>query len=323
MLLLLFHMIKHESAFDLFHRLNIKDGNKCDDLIIDRLNRYYEILFPNSFNNQSQLIELLDNNRIKTKQFLHGFISDYIDYMKYRNELLLLPFQSQEILSNSPRANKDSVESDISTLQMKFNYNQSIIFLYIDTEYKECLFNSEFIQWYDCETSTELIGTLLRFEQSYFINNPNQQQYILIIDSSTQVPINDYLKTTTLTHVMPIEENKLLTIQWHTILCHLIIKYKLSCILVEHLNIDTPIFDTIINKRDVKWKNKNKDLQIPFSEFAFGRLMNSEHYMNNWNNQLEYRQVHGNDIFNFQYEPKHSSLSMSLLNDNDNDETIS
>jgi len=52
--------------------------------------------------------------------------------------------------------------------------------------------------------------------------------------------------------------------------------------------------------------------------------MNSEHYINNWNNQLEYRQkVHGNDMFNFQYEPKHSLLSMSLLNNNDNDETIS
>jgi len=187
-------MIKHESAFDLFQRLNIKDENKSE-LIIDRLNRYHEILFPHGFNNQSQLIELLDNNRIRTKKFLHGFISDYIDYMKYRNELLLLPLKSQEILSNSPRANKDSVESEIPTLQMKFNYDQSILFLYIDTEYKECPFNSEFIQWYDCETSTELIGTLLRFEQSCFITNPNQQ-YILIIDSSTQVIYREFYKKT-------------------------------------------------------------------------------------------------------------------------------
>ena len=76
---------------------------------------------------------------------------------------------------------------------MKFYYNQSIIFLYIDTEYKECPFNNEFIQWYDCETSSELIGTLLRFEQSYFITNPNQQ-YILIIDSCTQVCIKNSIK---------------------------------------------------------------------------------------------------------------------------------
>ena len=116
---------------------------------------------------------------------------------------------------------------------------------------------------------------------------------------------------------MSIEENKLLTIQWHTILCHLIVKYKLTCILVEHLDIDTPMFDTIISKRDeriVKRNSKNKELHIPFSEFAFGRLMNSEHYMNN---QFEYRQVHGNDMINFQYEPKHSSFSISLSNDND------
>jgi hypothetical protein len=107
-------------------------------------------------------------------------------YMKYRNELLQLLFKSEEMVSNSPRANEDSVESDVPTLQMKFNYDQSIVFLYIDTEYKECPFESEFIQWYDCETSTELMGTLLRFEQSCFMSNPDQQ-YILIIDSSTQV----------------------------------------------------------------------------------------------------------------------------------------
>jgi len=112
-------------------------------------------------------------------------------------------------------------------------------------------------------------------------------------------------------------------IQWHTILYHLIIEYKLSCILVEHLDIDTLIFDTIISKRVAKTVKRNKDFQILFSKFAFGRLINSEHYMNNW---LKYRQVHGNDMFNFQYEPKTSSFSMSLLDDdeqmNDNDEDI-
>jgi hypothetical protein len=185
-------MIKHESAFDLFQRLNVKEENQCE-LIIDRLNRYHELLFPNGLSNQSQLIELLDNNRMITKRFLHGFLSDYMEYMKYRNESLHLPFKSEEMVSNSPRANKDSVESEVPTLQMKFNYDQSIIFLYIDTEYKECPFESEFIQWYDCETSTELIGTLLRFEQSCFITNPDQQ-YILIIDSSTQVCRENFLK---------------------------------------------------------------------------------------------------------------------------------
>ncbi|CAF1337293.1 unnamed protein product [Rotaria sordida] len=310
-------MIKHETAFDLFQRLNIKDENKYE-FIIDRLNRYHQILFPNGFNNQSQLVELLDKNRTITKIFLHGFISDYIEYLKYRNELLLLPLISEEILSNSPQANKDSVESDVPTLQIKFNYNESITFLYIDTEYKECPFNSEFLQWYDCETSTQLISTLLRIEQSCFITKPNHR-FILIIDSSTQVPINDYFNTTTLTHVMSIEENKLLTVQWHKILYHLIIKYKLSCILIEHLDINTSIFDTIIGKRDekfIKQNNKNKDIHIPLSEFAFGRLMNSEHYMNDWNNQLEYHQVHGNDIMNFQYESKHSLPSLSLINNN-------
>ena len=107
---------------------------------------------------------------------------------------------------------------------------------------------------------------------------------------------------------MPIEENKSLTVQWHTLLCQLIIKYKLSCILVEHLDIDNPILDTIIGKR----ANKNKDMQIPFSEFAFGRLMTNERYMMN---QLQYRQINGTDMINFQYEPKSLSLLASLLDD--------
>lgn len=178
-------MIKHESAFDLLQRLYIKDERRYQS-IIDRLNRYHQILFPNNVNNNGQLIELLDKNRTLTKTFLHGFISDYIEYMKDRNELLLLPLKSEDTLLNSPRANKDIIQLEIPALQMKQNYNESIVFLYIDTEYKESPFNSEFIHWYDCETSTQLISTLLRFEQSYFIPNPSQQ-FILIIDSSTQV----------------------------------------------------------------------------------------------------------------------------------------
>lgn len=179
-------MIKHETAFDLFQRLNIKDNNQCQ-LTIDRLNRYNELLFPNDLNNRGQLIELLDNNRPITKTFLHGFISDYIDYMKYHNELLKLSFKSEEILSHSPRADKNSDDSEISSLQMKLNSNESIHFIYIDTEYKECPFdNNEFIEWYDCQTSSELISTLLRFEQLYFINDSNRR-FILIIDSSSQV----------------------------------------------------------------------------------------------------------------------------------------
>ena len=81
------------------------------------------------------------------------------------------------------------------------------------------------------------------------------------------------------------------------------------------------MLDTIIGKREdklIKRTSKNKDLHIPFSEFAFGRLMNNEHYMNHWNNQLEYRQVHSNDMMNFQYEPKHSLRSISSLNDDEN-----
>jgi hypothetical protein len=123
---------------------------------------------------------------------------------------------------------------------------------------------------------------------------------------------------------MSIEENKLLTTQWHTILCHLLIKYRLSCILVEHLDVGTPMFDTVIEK-SIKRNSKTKEVHIPFSEFAFGRLMNNEHYTNNWNNQLEYRQIHGNEIMNFQYETKQSSFTISLSNDEqivDNDENI-
>ena len=99
---------------------------------------------------------------------------------------------------------------------------------------------------------------------------------------------------------MSIEENKLLSVQWHTLLCHLVIKYKLTCILVEHLDIDMPIFDTIVSKRDEKFvrrNSKNKELHIPFSEFAFGRLMNNEHYPIN---QLEYRQIRTTEMKNFQ-----------------------
>lgn len=107
---------------------------------------------------------------------------------------------------------------------------------------------------------------------------------------------------TTRTHVMSIEENKLLSVQWHTLLCHLIVKYKLTCILVEHLDVDTPIFDTMIGKRDgklVRRNSKNKELHVPFSEFAFGRLMNSEHYPIN---QVDYRQIRTTEMKNFQYE---------------------
>lgn len=178
-------MIKHETALDLFQRLNASNTNPSE-FIIDRLNRYHEIFFPNGAIHRAQIIDLLDSQRLMTKRFLHGFLSDYIEYLNYRNDLLQLPWQSEETLSNSPRANKDSVESNVPTLQMKFNFDQSMICLYIDTEYKQCSFDHPSIQWYDCRTSTELIGTLLRFEQMYFIPNPHQR-YILIIDSSTQV----------------------------------------------------------------------------------------------------------------------------------------
>jgi hypothetical protein len=179
---LLFHMIKSETASDLFQRLN----SQPSEVIIDRLNRYHQILFPNGSVIRPEIIELLDNNRLITKRFLHGFLSDYIDYLTDRTDRFQLPWQTDDILMNSPRANKDSVESDVPTLQIKSHFDSSIIFLYIDTEYKHYSFDSPSIQWYDCETSTELLGTLLRFEQMYFIPNPHQR-YILIIDSTTQV----------------------------------------------------------------------------------------------------------------------------------------
>ena len=177
-------MLAHESAVNLFQRLNRKTENRYDE-IIQRLNRYHDLLFPHGFQNQP--IELLDQHRFETKRFLHGFIRDYVDYIKSRNELLILPFQTQDMFSNSPQANKDSVESEIPTLEFKFNYDQSIAFIYIDTESKECPFeNNNTIEWYDCQTSSELASTLLRLEQSHFINT-SDQHYVLIIDSSTQV----------------------------------------------------------------------------------------------------------------------------------------
>ena len=179
---LVLDMIEHESAFELFQRLHSNDKTT-----IDRLNHYHHTLFPNGFTHtHAQLIEVLDADRMATRTFLHGFISDYIDCMSHRNDLLRLPFQSQEILSNSPRANKDSDGSDVPVLQATLNCNESITFLYLDTECKECPFDNEAIQWFDCGTSTELIGTLLRLEQSSFRHNGNHR-YILIIDSSTQV----------------------------------------------------------------------------------------------------------------------------------------
>ncbi|CAF1331846.1 unnamed protein product [Rotaria magnacalcarata] len=258
------------------------------------------------------------------------FISDNIGYTKYRNELLHLPLKAEEILSNSPRANKDSVQSVLPTLDIKLNFNESITFLYIDTEFKEYPFrDNKPIEWYDCQTSSQLISTLVRMEQSCFIVNPNHL-FILIIDSSTQVSVNDYFNTTSRTHVMSIEENTLLTVQRHTILYRLIMKYKLSCILIEHLDVNIPMFDTVIGKRDeksTKQMSRTKDVQSQLSEFAFRRLTNSEHYRNDWNNQLDYRQITGSDMMKFLNEPKRSPLfSLSLLNNeelNDQDENIS
>ena len=56
---------------------------------------------------------------------------------------------------------------------------------------------------------------------------------------------------------MSIDENKLLTVQWHAILYHLMIKYKLLCILIEHLDINITMFDSIVDKRDEKMNKTN------------------------------------------------------------------
>ena len=45
-------MHNHETAFAIFQRPNIKDDNKYQ-LILHHLNRYYELLFPNGFNNRT------------------------------------------------------------------------------------------------------------------------------------------------------------------------------------------------------------------------------------------------------------------------------
>ena len=81
-------MIKHESALDLFQRLNVENKNPSE-LVIDRLNRYHEVFFPDGTIHRAQIIELLDSHRLR---FLHGFLSDYIECLNYRDDLLQLPW---------------------------------------------------------------------------------------------------------------------------------------------------------------------------------------------------------------------------------------
>ena len=119
------------------------------------------------------------------------------------------------------------------------------------------------------------------------------------------------------TEVLSVENNKQYTVQWHTLLYRLIIKYNLSCILVEHLDIEMSMFDLLLMKRDEKTRrrnSKNKDLHIPFSDLAFGRLMASEHYSHEWKDQLEYRQIRGHEMVHFSYELQRSSSPVSLPN---------
>lgn len=141
-------MIEHENALDLFQRVHIKDEERYPSLI-DRLNRSYQLFFPNASNHRhGQLIEFFDQHRIRTKHFLHAFISDYLQFIRYREDLLRHPFQSRETLvHSSPRANKDSVESDVPVLQTRFQSDRSITFLYIDTEFQECPFDHPRVHW--------------------------------------------------------------------------------------------------------------------------------------------------------------------------------
>jgi hypothetical protein len=139
-------MIKYESALDLFQRIQIKDVSDYSCLI-DRLNRYSHLLFPDDSHNQGHLAELLDQHRTTTKKFLHGFISDYIEYWNHREALLKMSLQSNAFLSHSPQANKNSSGSNIPKLQPNMSYDESLMFLYIDTEYKACPFHSDRVQW--------------------------------------------------------------------------------------------------------------------------------------------------------------------------------
>lgn len=56
---LLFHIIKHESVLDLFQHLNVQNKSPSE-LVIDRLNRYHDIFFPDNSINRPQIIEYMD-----------------------------------------------------------------------------------------------------------------------------------------------------------------------------------------------------------------------------------------------------------------------
>ena len=136
-------MIAQESGVDLFQRLNIKDENRYSELV-DRLGRF----FPNGFQwERGEFIEYLSNDRMKTKKIINEFLDDYLELIKLGEESFNVVLKEVENLSQSPQANKDSVDSEIPILSSRFHFDRSVTFLYIDTEYKESMFNTDRIHW--------------------------------------------------------------------------------------------------------------------------------------------------------------------------------
>ena len=136
-------MIEAESALDLFQRLQLR----ADASFVERLNRSFHFFFPEKNVGRAQLVELFAKNRRATKTFLHQLIADYLQFVDERDDLLRQPFQKGETLSSSPRANKDSVESDVPVLRTTFDEQRPITFVYIDTESRECPFDHRRVRW--------------------------------------------------------------------------------------------------------------------------------------------------------------------------------
>jgi hypothetical protein len=108
--------------------------------------------------------------------------------------------------------------------------------------------------------------------------------------------LNDARHTTA---ALSVDETKQLTVQWHTMLMRLLNKYNVCCLVVEHLEPRTALFETIPHKRDdrmARRNSKNRDMYTCLSDVSFGRLMISEHYADQGHISFEYRQLRSHDL---------------------------
>lgn len=140
-------MIKNESCLDLFQRFKAKDDN-LQSTIIHRLEKSIGRFFPNGFNDErGELIEYFDENRIKAKINLHRFIDDYLEYLEVRRKSWNLRATTNEPMVQSPRANKTFLQPKKENSDRKIQLDRPLKILYIDTEFKECPFNSDRVDW--------------------------------------------------------------------------------------------------------------------------------------------------------------------------------